>query len=529
MHQLLAGRLLVSPLGCALLCLASIPSLADTEIAACTLDIPDLYRGERSMARICGKGITANHELHGLDAAGIELIYRQDLKQCDPADRRSGLLLELAAGRAATNARIRISDATSDTATCEVILPVPEQHLLPPGHLTPLGPDQLYRLHIAGDEMTDLTGACDTEFYFPGGSGPPIALATPAPRCEASQIEATVRVMPGRRLPAQLILDARNKNGARIKTISHIEPPETFFADTMAEADAKFVDVNGVRTRYFDKGQGEVLLLVHGGQPSAPDFNAWEWQQNFDGLSEHFRVIALDRIGQGYTDNPPSVDDYDRYYLLVVEHLLGFLDALRLQRVHLVGHSQGGWPVTRIALDHPKRVASLVIVDSTMVALSSNPAQAVRFYLYQQNQLHPATGPTPQSIRRGLEFFSHTNNNITEQRVNRILTIAQTDKYQQAREWFGKSLMSPAHPSFRRLKEAIWAELQAGKLEVPTLIIWGREDPEGSFPAGVAMHEALEAAGSAVTFYAFENAGHVSYMEYPERFNTIVTEFCQAN
>ena len=39
-----------------------------------------------------------------------------------------------------------------------------------------------------------------------------------------------------------------------------------------------YVNVNGIRTRYFDKGKGETLVLVHGGQPSAPDFNAWEWQ-----------------------------------------------------------------------------------------------------------------------------------------------------------------------------------------------------------------------------------------------------------
>ncbi len=300
-------------------------------------------------------------------------------------------------------------------------------------------------------------------------------------------------------------------------------PPD--FLNAMDEADARYVDVNGVRTRYFDKGEGPVLLLVHGGQPSAADFNAWEWQQNFDGFAKDFRVIALDRIGQGYTDNPGDLDAYDNYYPLVVEHVEGFIRALDLSRVHLVGHSQGGWPVTRIAVDHPDLVASLVIVDSTMIVPAVNVAQAVRFYIYQQNELHPATGATAESIRRGMAMFSYTKNNITDQRVGRILEISRTEKYATAKAWFMQHRMSPAHPSFQQLKADIWAELTAGHLKVPTLIIWGREDPEGSFGAGVAAYDSLRVAGADVSFRAFDESGHVPYMEYPVEFNEVVSAF----
>ncbi|MDP6436093.1 MAG: alpha/beta hydrolase [Gammaproteobacteria bacterium] len=301
------------------------------------------------------------------------------------------------------------------------------------------------------------------------------------------------------------------------------------FLAAMPEAEARFVDVNGIRTRYFDKGTGPVLLLVHGGQPSAADFNAWEWQQNFDGLAKNFRVIALDRIGQGYTGNPVDLDDYHNYYPLVVEHLVAFIRAMGLERVHLVGHSQGGWPVTRTALDYPDLVASLVIVDSTMVAPASNAANAVRFYIWHQNDLHPADGETHESIRRGMQSFSYTNNNITDQRIERILAISRTEKYKQASDWFNANRMSPAHPSFRALKKQIWDELNSGALEVPTLIVWGRNDPEGSFDAGVGFYEALEAAGTDVTFRPFDNSGHVPYMEYPDEFNSVVTGFASAH
>jgi 2-hydroxy-6-oxo-6-(2'-carboxyphenyl)-hexa-2,4-dienoate hydrolase len=305
--------------------------------------------------------------------------------------------------------------------------------------------------------------------------------------------------------------------------------PTHDFQSAMPETAAQYIEVNGVRTRYFDKGKGPVLILVHGGQPSAADFNAWEWQQNFAALAENFRVIALDRIGQGYTDNPADLDAYASYYLLVVEHLHGFIQALDLERVHLVGHSQGGWPVTRLAVDNPGLVASVVVVDSTMVAPAADASGAVRFYIWHQTGLHPDSGETAESIRRGMESFSFTNNNITDQRIERILTISKSEKYQLASQWFNASRMSPAHPTFRELKTEIWKDLSNGRLQVPMLIIWGREDPEGSFDAGQRMVEALGEAGTEVEFIAFEQSGHVPYMEYPVEFNAAVTNFVRAH
>jgi pimeloyl-ACP methyl ester carboxylesterase len=160
-----------------------------------------------------------------------------------------------------------------------------------------------------------------------------------------------------------------------------------------------------------------------------------------------------------------------------------------------------------------------------MIAPTTNAAQAVRFYIYHQSELHPASGATAASIRRGMASFSYTGNNITEQRVRRILAISKTEKYAAAKEWFVKNRMNPAHPSYRKLKAQAWEELAAGDLKVPVLIVWGREDPEGSFDAGVAAYESLKAAGVDVHFRAFDEAGHVPYMEYPEKFNAVLKSF----
>jgi pimeloyl-ACP methyl ester carboxylesterase len=418
----------------------------------------------------------------------------------------------------------------------DISLAVPKRILLPDATLGPTEQVTLHRLLLTAGDGINLTGACEAGLQFLPGPGFIVKFVEgESPRCRPSGVDVDVQIIPGRQTRAKVLVHGikisgqsgrgRFRKRQAIDGIAYIEPPPPVFLEAMAEDDAQYIDVDGVRTRYFDKGEGDALILVHGGQPSAADFNAWEWQQNFDGLAEHFRVLALDRIGQGYTDNPADLDAYADYYPLVVEHLYGFIRALGLERVHLVGHSQGGWPVARLALDHPELVASLVIVDSTMIAPAANVEQVMRFYIYMQSDLHPKSGETFESIRRGMAFFSYTKNNITEQRINRILALSKTAKYAAARDWFQSHYMSPAHPSFRVLKAQAWDEMRAGSLHVPTMILWGREDPEGSFDSGFAFFEGLQEAGADVRFHGFKNSGHVPYMEYPAAFNRLVTDF----
>jgi len=114
--------------------------------------------------------------------------------------------------------------------------------------------------------------------------------------------------------------------------------------------DPEFVDVGGIRTRYFDKGGGEVILLVHGSHMGTPDAceSALDWELNFNSLAERYRVIAMDKLGQGYTGNPKTDADYTM--AATVKHAAGLLRALGLKNVHVVGHSRGGYVVARLTL-----------------------------------------------------------------------------------------------------------------------------------------------------------------------------------
>jgi pimeloyl-ACP methyl ester carboxylesterase len=126
---------------------------------------------------------------------------------------------------------------------------------------------------------------------------------------------------------------------------------------------AKFVDVNRIRTRYYEMGQGQAMVLVHGGGWHS---SANAWSKNIRGLAAKFHVYALDKVGSGMTDNPKEDKDYNLQG--EIDHLYQFILTLKLGKVHLVGSSHGGGDILFLALEHPEVVRSLVISNSVTAA-----------------------------------------------------------------------------------------------------------------------------------------------------------------
>src|SRR4051794_22350651 len=139
----------------------------------------------------------------------------------------------------------------------------------------------------------------------------------------------------------------------------------------------KFVNVDGIRTRYFEAGEGRPIVLVHGGTKgdSSGGANAEDFELNFAALAKKFRVISVDRLGQGYTDNPKRDEDWTM--AAAVRHLAGFLEALGQGPYNLVGHSRGGYCVGRVTLDFPRLVESCVMIDSNTASPGASRNEVV--------------------------------------------------------------------------------------------------------------------------------------------------------
>src|SRR5260370_22289704 len=84
---------------------------------------------------------------------------------------------------------------------------------------------------------------------------------------------------------------------------------------------SKFVDVNGVKARYYEAGAGEPMVMIHGGF-TAGSSTANVFSRNIPELSKHFHVFAVDRLASGMSGNPLKDDDYayqgDRRFCYVV-------------------------------------------------------------------------------------------------------------------------------------------------------------------------------------------------------------------
>src|SRR5262245_39999313 len=103
-----------------------------------------------------------------------------------------------------------------------------------------------------------------------------------------------------------------------------------------------WLDVEGIRTRYFDQGEGERIVMIHGAQFGAKDgaSSAKTWALNFPVLKAWHNVIAFDKLGQGYTDNPKSDGDYTMH--AIVQHAIAFLDRRGKKPYHRCGLPRGG-------------------------------------------------------------------------------------------------------------------------------------------------------------------------------------------
>src|SRR5256885_14630384 len=116
-----------------------------------------------------------------------------------------------------------------------------------------------------------------------------------------------------------------------------------------------FIKVQGLRIRTFEEGSGPAVLLLHGASLGS---SADIWAGNLADLAAHgLRVIACDQPGFGLSDDP---GDFSVAYR--TRFVLAFMDALRLPKACLIGHSQSGRIAVSLALEHGERVPGVVVL-----------------------------------------------------------------------------------------------------------------------------------------------------------------------
>ncbi|MBV9119764.1 MAG: alpha/beta hydrolase [Chloroflexi bacterium] len=278
---------------------------------------------------------------------------------------------------------------------------------------------------------------------------------------------------------------------------------------------AKFCDIEGVRTRYYEAGSGEPMLLCHGGLPGASSANVWTL--NIPGLGEHFHVFAADKMGSGLTDNP----DLGRAHTISeqTEHIYRFIRSRGVDGgLHLVGQSFGGYTATRIALEHPELVKTLTIVDS------ATTAPEVGDYNERRRQAVESNPPKDkrEEVVRGLRRLSYDPAHISEEFIEAALHISETPKM---KAWRESGLDRPFLESQQTQKRETLAWIEAGRLTMPVLLHWGANDPTAILAQGQALFELIARTNARLRMVTLNHAGHFHFREYPAEFNENVIRF----
>ena len=223
-------------------------------------------------------------------------------------------------------------------------------------------------------------------------------------------------------------------------------------------------EVNGYDAFYLKSGSGPPVVLIHGG---ASDSRDWLSTMNF--LSDSFTLYAPDLLGFGQNER-----NSDGYYLSEFDDfVLGFMDAVGLERSFLVGHSFGGRICLDIALQHPERVNKLVLVASSGLG-----------------------------------------------KVSRFGTVLL------AGFWVIRKLfwIHQPYPKFlaREGDDPDWACLdELPNLKMPTLIIWKRHDPY--LPLAVARRAAELVPDARLNI--IPGFGHAPHKKNPAEFNRYLLDY----
>jgi 2-hydroxy-6-oxonona-2,4-dienedioate hydrolase len=321
-------------------------------------------------------------------------------------------------------------------------------------------------------------------------------------------------------------------------SIAKAAAPAPKSRDSKMMGQAKFVDVGGIHTRYFDGGSGEPLVLIHGGQWPATS-SADGWAPVFDHLAEHFHVYAFDKLGHGFTDNPKADADFSMD--AIIRHAYGFIQAVGVTRCVLAGHSRGGLPAARIAADHPELVSHLVIFDSNTLA-PDDPTTPERI---DPEADRPA--PTREQIRAAAMASrqSFKKDFLTDSYIEAEYRIAQQPKlrdvamrFNQARDSWVRANpeLVKQHPLWtRNMGATTWwmykakyetiDKIKAGALKAPTIIIWGLNDPTAPFSLGVDLMQTVSKVVPQAELHIINQSGHFVYAEHPEEVTRLIVGF----
>jgi pimeloyl-ACP methyl ester carboxylesterase len=273
------------------------------------------------------------------------------------------------------------------------------------------------------------------------------------------------------------------------------------------------IATNGIELDYLERGEGAPLLMLHG----FPD-HATSWRPLAERLGTGIRQLAPDQRGYRGSSRPSAVQDYAINTL--VHDLLGLIDALEFDRVHLCGHDWGGVLAFEMAERFPERIAGLI-------ALNAPPARVFQHLILHDAQQRAASQYITMLRSEAADsIFCEAQADVLIERFlgdatrRGLLTSADLEVYRNA--W----TQAGAWPAMRAWYRAAPFEIPpigglpainanaappALSIACPVLIIWGERDTV-FVPT---MPDTIADACPNARVIRLPDAGHVPHRDAP--------------
>jgi pimeloyl-ACP methyl ester carboxylesterase len=265
------------------------------------------------------------------------------------------------------------------------------------------------------------------------------------------------------------------------------------------------VSTRRVRLSTIEAGTGPAVIAVHGLGATKGSF-----LPTVAALSGQFRMIAVDLPGFGDSDKPIGARYDARYFAGVIVDLL---DAVKLDRAHLIGNSLGGRIALEVGLQHPERVDRLGLLAPSLAWRRSRPwASLLRF------------------TRPELGLLQLAPRSVVEAIVNRVVPGAGNGWAAAGVDEFLRAYLTPSgRAAFYAAARHIYLEAPDGEsgfwtrlpdLAPEALFVWGRKDTLVPISFERHVREALPAA-----HHLELDCGHVPQIERPRQTNNALAKF----
>lgn len=263
----------------------------------------------------------------------------------------------------------------------------------------------------------------------------------------------------------------------------------------------QFVQTGAFRTNYHDIGEGEPILLLHG---SGPGVSGWaNWRLVVDRLSPKFRVILPDFAGFGFTEYPEGSVFNQQVWL---DQIVGFMDALGLEKASVVGNSFGGSMALALAIHHPERVDKLILMGAVGVPFEITEGLD-RVWGYE---------PSMDTMRSTMKStFAYDPDLITEDMVRMRYEASIRPGMQEA-----FSSMFPA-PRQRWVDSMAHPEAEVRAIPHRTLLVHGRDDKVIPLSTSLTMLQWIDDS----QLHVFGHCGHWTQIEKVDEFSRLVADF----